>query len=179
MPAETQATPQAAGGQPGQSPARPARVVAFLQCLWVRDPERVRAIYARHAGDMRRRAELNARFLFRESTTGRRLRGAFGELCGRIVWEEVTTQIGGESRSVFPPDPDHIRRVLAYHKPDAVLVFGKVARDGVVPIVYREYPNVPVIPAPHPAARRATVPTKLLVAAELVRTAREAVSRAH
>jgi hypothetical protein len=161
MSADVQPTSGTLFGQP----AGRTRVVAFLQNQWVQDPERVRAIYARYAGDLERRAELNARFLFLRSVTGRRLREAFGELCDRIVWEEITTEIGGVSGAVFPADPGHVRRVLAHFDPAVVLAFGRVARDGLIPFIGRRV----MVFAPHPAARRPSVFAELRAAAERLR----------
>jgi hypothetical protein len=33
-------------------------ILAFLQCQWFRNPDAVRAIYAKHTGDLDRRAKL-------------------------------------------------------------------------------------------------------------------------
>jgi hypothetical protein len=129
-------------------------ILAFLQCMWVRDPEKVAAIYARKPG-LDRRAELNRRFLFRQSLTGRRLTKAFGDLCGQIIWEETTTEIGGESSFNPAPDPAHIRSVLTYFKPDAILLFGRTATNSVRPIAAELCPGATVISGTHPTARHA------------------------
>jgi hypothetical protein len=138
------------------------KVVAFLQCQWFKNPEHVRRIYAAHAGDMDRRASLNARFLFYKSPTGKRLMDAFGGLCDSIVWEEVSPQIAGESSGCFPADLDHMMKVLMHHKPDIVLAFGRLAREAMASYGY----EFELICGPHPAARHATVAVELRAMAE-------------
>lgn len=130
------------------------KILAFLQCQWFKNPDAVRAIYAKHATDLDRRAKLNARFLFRESLTGKRLRYAFGDLCREVVWEEVSTEIGGGSSAVFPANAGHMCSVLNHHRPSIVMTFGKIAADAMRRIdcdgLDRPYK---VICGPHPAAR--------------------------
>lgn len=141
----------------------PMVVVAFLQCQWARNPDKMRVIY--RGASLERRARLNRAFLFYSCITGRRLTTAFGEdLCDEIIWEETTTEIGGESSFKPLPDPAHIRSVLSHFKPDIILTFGRVAFDAVSPLV-----NMPVIAAPHPAARHASVGSELRAAAERLR----------
>ena len=134
------------------------KILAFLECQWFRNPDAVRAIYAKHASDFDRRAKLNARFLFRESLTGKRLHQAFGELCREIIWEEVSREIGGKSSAAFPADTEHMCAVLNHHRPCAVLVFGKIAHEGMSRIdcdgADRPYR---IICGPHPAARYPSV----------------------
>jgi hypothetical protein len=121
------------------------KIVAFLQNQWFHEPEKVRSIYARNPG---RREALNKRFLFAKSFTGRRLRAAFGELCDEIVWEETSPEIGDKSSAEFPPDAEHIQRVLDKHQPDLVLLFGRNALKGVSPLW-----TGATVCFPHPAAR--------------------------
>lgn len=153
-------------------------IVAILQCAWVRNPERVRAIYARHPDQ---REDVTARLLFmgypRCSLTGKRLRDAFGaELCDRIVWEESSTDIGGTSGAVFPPDPRHIEAVIEKHRPGVVLTFGKVADTGLELARLVESPGCVAlrsflhVRAPHPAARGAGTVRELNAAAAKLRT---------
>jgi hypothetical protein len=141
------------------------RVVAFLQNQWFKNPKHVRRIYAEHAGDMDRRARLNARFLFYKSLTGRRLRDAFGSLCATIVWEESSPEIGGESSARFNIDRVHILRVLEHFEPRIVLGFGGPA---VAELHHMANAGAPwrLICGPHPAARQATVPEQLRAMAE-------------
>lgn len=143
------------------------KIVAFLQCQWFRDPNAVRAIYARRGSNLDKRAKLNARFLFRESLTGRRLTEAFGSRCRAIIWEEVSTQIGGGSSAVFPADLEHMCAVLNHHRPSVVLAFGKIAADAMRRIecdgADRPYA---AIAGPHPAARYVGIVSDLKLMAQ-------------
>lgn len=138
------------------------KILAFLQCQWFRNPYAVREIYRKYAGDLDRRAKLNSRFLFRESLTGRRLSQAFGELCRDIIWEEVSTEIGGASSAVFTSDIEHMCSVLNHHRPNIVLAFGRIASDAMQSIEC-DGADAPykVIYGPHPASRHQSVTSDL------------------
>ena len=137
------------------------KVVAFLQCQWFRDPERVRGIIERRTaqelagnGDgmtaAQVREEYISYFLFAGCLTGKRLRAALGEEWkDRIVWEEVSREIGGKSSSCFPAYLEHIHDVIARHQPRTVIAFGKVASDALRSIEF----NGILLHAPHPTAR--------------------------
>lgn len=155
-------------------------IVAFLQNMWVRDPERVR----RMISDAQRRngsgEDVRQRFLayslFAGCLTGRRLRAAFGEeLCAEIIWEETTREIADNPKTIFPADPGHIQTVLARYRPGMVLAFGKIAMSAVSP--FYNGLEWDMITAPHPAARQADVLAKLKKAAghlhEAMKTAKQ------
>lgn len=138
-----------------------AKVLAFLQNQWFRDPGRVKAIYERHP-EMRN--DLIRRYLFMGCLTGRRLEAAFGEdRCAEIVWEESSPEVGGHASSRFPPDAKHIANAIIQHKPDVVFAFGKIAADGVLSAM-REIETYPTplsfrfMTGPHPAARQNPMP---------------------
>jgi len=133
--------------------------LAFLQNMWVRDPQRVLDGIARGGERYRRRAIYQ--FLFGGCLTGRRLRAAFGDRIGEIEWEESTREIASDSHRICLPQPDHIRAAIATYQPKIVLVFGRVAGDAVSAIW-----TGPLIQAPHPAARQSYVPDMLKAAAE-------------
>lgn len=136
------------------------KTVAFLQNMWVKNPERVRWMIAQNGERYRRR--LIEMLLFAGCLTGRRLRAAFGdELLAGIVWEETTRQIAGDPKTIFPTDLEHICGVLAEEKPDVVLTFGKIAYAAVAPVW-----TGGLIAAPHPAARQADVVFRLTEAAD-------------
>ena len=131
-------------------------VLAFLQCQWFKDPQRVQEIYDRNP-DLR--AALNKKFLA-GSLTGRRLQDAFGPvLFEQIIWEETSRQLGNKSSATFPADPEHIRSVIAAHKPDIILTFGNLATNAINAWVteklsaYMPEPLPIIISGPHPAAR--------------------------
>lgn len=135
------------------------KIVAFLQCQWVLNPDRVAQIYAHRATTPELRADLNARFLFAGSLTGNRLWAIFGaKACDSIIWEESSTEIAGKSAGVFPADPHHIHAVIGHFRPDVILAFGRVATDAMEKLVPA---GAKLISGPHPAARRLTVVDEL------------------
>lgn len=139
-------------------------IVAFLQHLWVKDPDRVRAIIARGGTAARRRVVRTT--LFGGCLTGRRLLAAFGQdLCDRIIWEEASPEIAGDAKTIFKPDHEHIRTVIGAEDPGLVITFGRMAFAAV-----DRHCNVELIRAPHPAARRADTVARLRSAADRVRS---------
>lgn len=150
------------------------KVLAFLQNQWFKDPARAEAIYASHAGDYDRIARLDAAYLFMGCLTGRRLQGAFGETASTdITWTNASPKMGGRSQSSFPADPTHIRTVIIHHKPVIILLFGKVAQEGVMSELLSmkqsgtiSAAGIPTISGPHPAARHSTVTQELSKMAE-------------
>jgi len=144
------------------------KVLAFLQNQWVREPDRVKESIARYGEPWRRRFISMA--LFSGCLTGRRLKAALGEdWCQKIIWEEASTEIGGNGRSYFPPDLAHVRRRVVEENPDCVILFGKsnlALVSGVAPFVIGGM----VITAPHPAARGAGIPADLKKLADRLNT---------
>lgn len=127
------------------------KIVAFLQNMYFRDPERTRAMFAEHP---ERRERYISAFLFMGCLTGKRLQSVFGEeLCDAIIWEEVSPEIGGHASSKFSADIAHLTRVLDKHKPTAVLAFGKIAGDALRSMAC----GWAVIYGPHPAARNGAI----------------------
>ena len=137
-------------------------IVAFLQNLWVKDPQRIQKILDGHDDKFRR--ALLKRLLFAGGLTGKRLRSAFGNLCEQIIWDEASREIAGVSSGICQPDLAHIKNVLDTYKPNVVVVFGNIARDAVVPLWSGE-----LICLPHPAARQADVMDRLRQGAERLR----------
>ena len=137
-------------------------VLAFLQHLWVKEPDRVKTLFARHGPrDRRCRLLVIRTTLFGGCLTGRRLLATFGQdLCDRIIWEEASPEIAGDPKTVFKPDHDHIQWVLGAEDPGLVITFGQLAFDAV-----DRYCNVNLIHAPHPAARRSDTMARLRLAA--------------
>jgi hypothetical protein len=134
------------------------KIVAFLQNMWVRDPERLKRAIKRDGEELRIR--MMEYSLFAGCVTGRRLKAAFGELIEDIVWEETTREIADNPKTIFPAQPEHIKAVLEKYQPDVVLTFGKIAADSVKPLWSGR-----IICSPHPAARQGDVPDRLAAAA--------------
>ena len=146
-------------------------VVAFLQNLWFRNPERMKLIYDKYIAREepgKGRQRFIRDFLFFGCLTGKRLDAAFEPVFGdqwrrRIVWEESHQQWGGESSACFEYDADHMRQVMLDHKPDVVMLFGKVALGGwkAGKLETATDRRLVIIEGPHPAARGADVPIQL------------------
>lgn len=123
------------------------KVLGLLQNLWVRDPERAREILARH--DLDFRAHFLGKLLFMGSLSGKRIRAAFGdELARSIIWEEASLEISSAPSARPLADREHVRSVLAHHRPEVVVAFGIIAHEAV-----RGLFRGPVILSAHPAAR--------------------------
>jgi hypothetical protein len=137
---------------------RPLKVVAFLQCLWVNDPGRVKPMlddHERRYPDTGRERMLY-RLLFHGGKTGTMLEDHLGEKwCQAITWEEITREVGSHSSAKFPPQFHHIEAVLAKHQPTVVVAFGIPAKQAL----QRVHGLLPapkawnLVAAPHPAAR--------------------------
>jgi hypothetical protein len=137
------------------------KAVAFLQNVWVKRPDEVRAMLARQ--DEEFRVGLIRRLLFYRCKTGRNLTKAFGELLESIVFEETTREIAGDAKTIFPPDIQHIREVIWKYKPEVVITFGQIAKAAVCPIWNGKH-----IHAHHPASRhKDSWQTLVAAAAEL------------
>lgn len=89
--------------------------------------------------------------------TGRVLKEVFGDLCEEIIWENASDSMGSHAASRYDPDPDHIQAVIDREKPDVILTFGVVAREGVEEINTK----IPMLTAPHPTARGKGVKEKI------------------
>lgn len=144
---------------PGEIP-----ILAFLQNQWFPNPERVKAIYARHANDPVHCAKLRAAHLFMGCLTGKRIRAAFGDdMRHEIVYAEASPEIGGHASSSFKADPSHIASTIEFWKPKIVIGFGRIAGDGVMAAMrlLQGKSEFYFTLAPHPAARHASVRDEL------------------
>lgn len=149
--------------------ATPVRtILAVMQNQWVRDPDQLRRILARHDEAFRRR--MIARLLFAGCVSGRRIKVAFGDLCNQIVWEEASRVITGRSNECPPADLAHLRDCLTTLRPEIVLAFGAHAQLALSR-VYGSPHAYRLIPAPHPAARHPRVTELLADAAAQLRAA--------
>jgi len=134
-------------------------VLAFMQNMWVRDPERVRALIERYGESYRRRLITYA--LFAGCASGRNLKTTFGEeICRRITWEEASREVTGHPGARPRADPVHIAASLKEHEPDIVICFVRIAADAVAPLWQGK-----LILAPHPTARQPDTFAKLRYAA--------------
>lgn len=146
-------------------------IVAFLQNMWLKDPERFKKKLARAeaeypgSGEVFRMRMIEYA-LFAGCLTGRRLEAAFGDLIDDIIWEETTREIADNPKTIFPAQPDHIEEVLRKHQPKVVIAFGGIAAKAVAPLW-----NGILIRTCHPAARQPDTVAKLKAAAECLKQA--------
>jgi hypothetical protein len=153
-------------------------VLALLQNQWFKDTQQARRVLQHYLDRGRPRHSFNHDMLFLRSLTGCRLRKAFGrERCEGIVWEESSDEITDNPSKAVKPNVEHIRRVLAAHKFDVLLLFGAVALRG-----WREatesdasaWSHYHILVGPHPAARGGGVKKRLdCMAVELGRLEQE------
>jgi hypothetical protein len=135
-------------------------IVAFLQNMWFKEPERAKKILDRYVKNGDGREVFIRDMLFAKCLTGRRLMQALGEgRCMEIIWEEASPEIGGHSRSKFAYDSLHMAEVIRKHKPDVILCFGLVAYNGLAKACdyLGNLKHRPIICGPHPASRSTTV----------------------
>lgn len=154
------------------------KIVAFLQNMWFRDPERMQQqLDGPFKGD---RERFIRTWLFWNCLTGKRLMNAFGEeWCDRIIWEEQSPFLGGTSGSKFPADLAHIRKVLRKHKPPIILTFGRLATDALCSLNHNAGVSFTQIEAPHPAARGGSVISKLKLACCMLNDELAAITAVH
>lgn len=139
------------------------KIVAFLQNMWVYP--RSAPTVERHAPVSEERERMIEYCLFSGCLTGRRLRSALGEdLCDQITWQEANPTVATDPKKYYAPDPNHIRAVLDFHKPDAVICFTRAGEA-----VLRSLCSCAFYAAPHPAAQQADVMEKLKAVAEQLR----------
>lgn len=137
-------------------------ILAFMQCQWFRNPDKVRRLMDSCSDPERFRRRMIAYALFAGCKSGRVLKKVFGEeLCERIIWEEASREIGGQSSACFPADIAHIKARIEQEQPDMIISFGKIASSGVEAAL-RQIPGLwSHIHAPHPAARHPSVMAEL------------------
>lgn len=112
-----------------------SKIVLFLQNAW--------ALY--DIGEWDRNSWMRA---LRRCHTGRKLNMVLGTDWSNIHVDNTTRAVGVGSRSKLPPDPEHIKSVLAYHTPDAVVACGKQAEAAIIPLWSGK-----LLVIPHPASR--------------------------
>jgi hypothetical protein len=138
------------------------KILAILQNMWVKDPEKVKSMLARDTtGQLRGRIIRYS--LFAGCKTGRVLQDVFGEeLCTRIIWEEASPIIAADPHDYFPPDAAHVNAALDEHQPDLVVGFTSRGKRVLHSICHKR--AIFSIGSIHPAARGPCT------RAELVRT---------
>lgn len=120
-------------------------LVVFLQNAWAHDARGALAM------ERNRRLWLYATAL---SRSGQRLKVMFGDECfiDDDLWFDNTTPVVGiGANSKFPPDDDHILRVIGTHSPTAVVACGLQAEKALLRLW-----NGPLLAVPHPASRLLT-----------------------
>ncbi len=142
-------------------------VLAFLQNLWVKDPEGWKDI----VNDETRRVGIIRHLLLDYGClTGRRIKACFDGLLDHMIFEEASRIIAGDSRTICPPDQEHIKACIEKYKPKVIVTFGKVATDAVMPVWAAMDIDCSVLPCPHPAARQKDTTLKLLASARTIRS---------
>lgn len=137
-------------------------ILGVLQNQWFKDPGRATDMYARRPNIMEK-LELTKRFLL-SSSSGLVLKQCFGPLAEELTYCNASPQIGGRSKDSFKAEPAHLTAVIDIVRPDLIIAFGAVARDGI-----KKVWNGPLIIAPHPSAIQRGVRAQLIQAANAAR----------
>jgi hypothetical protein len=125
-------------------------VVAFLQNSYVGSPRQAaRWKFLLERGGLYERHYQISYGLFAGCKTGQVLLRAGFPRFPAVAWDNITTQIGTHSRSIFPPEPEHIVRVINEYDPELVVVLGEPARRAMELIDF----SGRLLYGPHPAAR--------------------------
>jgi hypothetical protein len=103
------------------------KILAFLQNMWVNEPEKVKELVK--TTDWNR---LVYWFLFRGCKTGQVIKQVFGELANKIIYDETTREIAGDPKTTFKPDLKHMHLSILKHKPDIIITFGKIAENAMM-----------------------------------------------
>lgn len=121
-------------------------ILAFLQNLWVKEPDRVKKLLELYPD---KRNIILKKLLFKGGKSGRVIRCAFGpDLIDKIIFDECTKEIAGDSKTICPPDNGHISYTINMIDPDVIVTFGNIAYKAVSSITKRK-----IIKCMHPAAR--------------------------
>lgn len=146
-------------------------VLAFLQNMWVKDPEKVQQSLDRHLDNPMFWNRMTKGLLFSGCKTGRVLIQTFGtDLIENIIFDECTKEICNNPKTIPTPDLIHIETTLLRLKPDIIITFGKIAFNTInnftPELQARTILNYRIIEAPHPAARQPITINKLREVAE-------------
>lgn len=126
------------------------KILAFLQNMWVRDPERTLAMISNSSTPLKLRRRMQHYALFAGCLTGRRLKSYLGDLTDSIIWEEASLEITATSNAKVTSDLDHMRSCIVAENPDIIVTFGRIAKEAVVLIAPQART---LVYSPHPAAR--------------------------
>lgn len=127
------------------------KTLAILQNVWVREPARLEAIFAKpeFAPGSDKRCEFLRRLMFAGCKTGRVLEKYFPD-CQEWIYEEATPIVGGKPSDAPGWSIRHVEQVLRAQSYDVIITFGAAAKAVVGVLV----PPSLVINCPHPCARR-------------------------
>jgi hypothetical protein len=116
-----------------------------------------RILFARWSWPMRMRATRG--YLELNGVTGGRLIDAFAERFDEIQWGNASPEITATPTAKVRPDIQHITALIEHVRPDVILMFGAVARDGIEKYLAENQlaPDAfKLISGPHPANRSRT-----------------------
>lgn len=137
-------------------------ILAFLQNMWVTNPA---SAYGTLARNPKLWNGMVKSFLFMGCITGQRIRAAFGaDLADKIIYDECTTEIADNPKTICKPDDKHIKFTIEKINPDVVVTFGDIAYKAVRPLFTGK-----VIRSPHPAARQPGTMAKLILVGEILK----------
>ena len=123
-------------------------ILAFMQNPWF-PPNTAK----RHVELYNTDQEFHRRLLA-GTMSGRRLRQAFGDLFGKIHWDNVAPAAAEEASGVTDVDMKHVERVIGEVKPQLILTFGTLAK-GALENSIRAY-KIKRMDCHHPNARGRT-----------------------
>ena len=115
----------------------PPIILAFMQNIWVRNPEKVRAMLARYGDDFRLRFVKWA--LFRGCVSGRRLKLVLGaELCDKFI---PASRPGPHDRRRANGQTEHRRDLWRVGLERRIRLAGKIFLPGRLPVRSRDAPS--------------------------------------
>ena len=131
------------------------KVIAFLQNQWWKDPDRVRQIIEMSREPEKCRQRMLVYGLM-QCKTGmvlmRKIKRVIGgDIFNEIHWENSSRDFGSKSNCKFPPDIEHMQKVINEQDPDVILCFGAIAKEGLDQCTLLS--DTDVLYAVHPASR--------------------------
>ena len=141
------------------------RAVFLLQNQWFKDPKRAQNSIDRitsllDGDELKARSRFIPRSLFAGCRTGQIILKDFDEILHDVaidtIFEEASKELHGYPRIVPAPDPLHVKAIIDYYSPDAMILLGRIAESAYDGIGYREDP-CRIFRVPHPTTRRILV----------------------